>query len=219
MKSRYVWLGLFLSQLFAVSGFCAAGIQGSAHDFSGKAWSRGEMCQACHTPHHSDNSQRDAPLWNHSSTQQVFIPYKSDTLKATVGQPDGLSKLCLSCHDGTVALDAFGGFGGAVDAKGGIANKIGTQIGPDLNSNVGHSLVHPFSFVYDSSLASADTGVNDPTQPQAILNGATIRSALLFGDKLQCSSCHDVHNRQGNDKLLRLPLDNNALCSACHSGK
>ena len=219
-----IWICFIFVQSFAQSGFCAVGIRGSAHDFTGKIWAKDEICQACHAPHHSDATQVAAPLWNHTSTQQFFTPYTSATLKANVGQPDGVSKLCLSCHDGTVALDSFGGFSGDLDASGNLANKIGNQIGPDLNSNQGHSLVHPISFVYDSSLAGADNTLNDPTQVQTVIvnaglkGGGTIRGSLLVNDKLQCTSCHDSHNEQGNEKLLKLPLENNALCTACHKG-
>ena len=30
--------------------------------------------------------------------------YGSSTTQATIGQPDGSSILCLSCHDGTISL-------------------------------------------------------------------------------------------------------------------
>ena len=67
------------------------------------------------------------------------------------GQPDGVSLLCLSCHDGTVALDAYGG-------DPGNAGTIGDQfdLGTDLNND------HPISIVYDSALATLDGGLHDP---------------------------------------------------------
>ena len=34
----------------------------------------------------------------------AYIPYSSSSLQAKPGQPTGTSKLCLSCHDGTIAL-------------------------------------------------------------------------------------------------------------------
>jgi len=49
----------------------------------------------------------NSQLWNHQmSSVTNYIVYTSPTLKAVVGQPDGSSRLCLSCHDGTVALAA-----------------------------------------------------------------------------------------------------------------
>jgi hypothetical protein len=61
-----------------------------------------EICVFCHTPH---NANPAVPLWNQTLSSGVtYLPYTSTTLKATVGLPTGSSKLCLACHDGTVAL-------------------------------------------------------------------------------------------------------------------
>ena len=60
-------LGLFITTS------ATAEITGSAHDFSGSGWnSTGEMCVVCHTPHSSDTSVTDGPLWNHATTSAVF---------------------------------------------------------------------------------------------------------------------------------------------------
>src|ERR1041385_334859 len=66
-----------------------------------KATTETEVCIFCHTPHRATGEQ---PLWNHAGSAATYTPYSSSTLKAAVGQPTGASKLCLSCHDGTVAL-------------------------------------------------------------------------------------------------------------------
>ena len=64
-----------------------------------------EVCVFCHTPH---GGTADAPLWNRAmATPGTYTPYTSSTLDTTVGQPDGISLACLSCHDGTIALDAL----------------------------------------------------------------------------------------------------------------
>jgi hypothetical protein len=64
----------------------------------------GEVCVYCHTPHGGQNS--NAPLWNRSlPTTGNYTPYSSTTMDASVGQPDGISLACLSCHDGTIAVD------------------------------------------------------------------------------------------------------------------
>lgn len=66
-----------------------------------------EICVYCHTPHAS-NSQIDAPLWNrtiNSSTYQIYeLPR---TLNRPVSQPGPNSLTCLSCHDGTIAIDSI----------------------------------------------------------------------------------------------------------------
>src|SRR4051794_13053211 len=81
-------------------------ILGSKHDLSVvgpgpiKAATESEVCLFCHTPHRAG----ELPLWNHFLSSATYTPYSSSTIRATVGQPSGASKLCLSCHDGTVAL-------------------------------------------------------------------------------------------------------------------
>ena len=61
-----------------------------------------EICVFCHTPH---NANPAVPLWNQTLSAGVDLPaYTSTTMKATVGLPTGSSKLCLACHDGTVAI-------------------------------------------------------------------------------------------------------------------
>ena len=66
-----------------------------------KATTLTEICVFCHTPH---NANPAVPLWNQSVGGSNYQPYTSSTLQASVGQPTGASKLCLSCHDGTVAI-------------------------------------------------------------------------------------------------------------------
>lgn len=182
-------------------------IVGSAHDFSGETWNAtGEICVVCHTPHHADVSVTDAPLWNHEITTATFTPYTSSTLTATdVGQPDASSKLCLSCHDGTVAVDNFGGQTAGTEFVTGD-DLIGTDLSDD----------HPVSFVYDAALASADGGLFDPTTENSGLGG-TIDEDMLIGTKLQCASCHDVHNGSGVAKLLVKSNAASALCLTCHN--
>ena len=179
----------------------AQSIVGSAHDFSGEAWSGGRICAPCHTPHHARS--KIVPLWNHRSTRTVFILYSSRTLDANVGQPEGVSKACLSCHDGTVAIDSFGSRSGAHYVSG------RADLGADLSDD------HPISFVYDSSLAADDGDLHDPTTKSSGLGG-TINEDLLVGQRLECSSCHNPHNESGENDLLVRSNSGSALCLTCH---
>lgn len=193
---------LFLICLTQVS---ISQITGSAHDFSNESWNTtSEICIVCHTPHNADITVSDAPLWNHQVTSQTFQLYSSSTLDATIGQPDGNSKLCLSCHDGVTAVDNFGGTTTGTELISGDAN-----IGTDLRND------HPVSFVYDPTLAGTDGGLYDPTTQNSGLGG-TINGDMLFGTKLQCASCHDVHNSANLDYLLVKSNLNSALCLTCH---
>jgi len=197
---------VLIAFLFLASTAVAQTIVGSDHDFSNKNWNNtGEICVVCHTPHNADATVTGAPLWNHQVTSTSFTLYNSSTLDATMGQPDGASKLCLSCHDGTVAVDNFGGKTNGTSFVGGKKN-----LGTDLSND------HPVSFTYDAALASSDGGLKDPTTVNSGLGG-TIDADMLFGNKLECASCHDVHNGSGLSNLLVKSNASSGLCLTCHA--
>ncbi len=199
-------LSILFAVLFLASVSFGQTIVGSAHDFSNESWNNtGEICIVCHTPHHANTSVTDAPLWNHEVTTATFTVYSSATLDASVGQPDGSSKLCLSCHDGTVALDNFGGKTNGTNFIGGD-EKLGTDLSDD----------HPVSFVYDDNLALTDGDLYQPSSTNSGLGG-TIADDMLIAGKLQCASCHDVHNGSGVAKLLVKSNAGSDLCLTCHA--
>ena len=195
--------GLALAALLVPSAALAV-ISGSFHDFSGAEWNvTGEICVVCHTPHNAATIA-DAPLWNHELSDAAYTPYSSATLNAAdVAQPSGVSKLCLSCHDNTVAVDSFAGATGTTF--------IGTLGTPAGRANVGTDLSndHPISFTYDTALATADGELADPALDSEVAD-------LLFNGQLECASCHDVHNVDDNAYLLRIANTGSALCLTCH---
>jgi len=193
---------LIASFLMCLTGVVFGQITGSGHDFSGNAWSGGEICIVCHTPHNG-TAVANAPLWNHEVTTATFTVYTSPTLDATVAQPSSNSLLCLSCHDGTVALESFGGNTGTNFITGSAL--VGTNLGND----------HPISFTYNTALATTDGELADPATANSGLGG-TINADMLFSGTMECASCHDVHNNQFGS-FLRLSNAGSALCLTCHS--
>jgi predicted CXXCH cytochrome family protein len=180
-------------------------IVGSDHDFSAKGWGSTEVCIFCHTAHNAKTGVVGAPLWNHQVTATAsFTVYSSTTLNATMGQPDGTSKLCLSCHDGTVAVDNFGTTTTGTNIVTGTA-LVGTNLSND----------HPVSFTYDAALVGLDPGLKLTTTSSGL--GGTIAADMLFGGKVECASCHDAHNGAGLAKLLRKTNAASALCLTCHN--
>lgn len=193
----------------------AGTITGSAHDFSASNWSGGRICVACHAPHKTDTTVSDAPLWHHAMTTATYVLYSSATLKATMSQPGGNSKMCLSCHDGTIAVDSFGGTTGTtmISSQG--------NIGTDLKKS------HPIGFTYDSALATTNGSLHDPdskvvtvgTAPQT--KTGSIKSVLLFNGKMECGSCHDVHNTftvgSSGSGLVKITQAGSKLCLECHN--
>ena len=64
-----------------------------------------EVCRPCHTPHGAQSTL--GALWNHQvNTGAQYTLYKTTSAYAGL---DGSSKLCLSCHDGAIAVDNYGG--------------------------------------------------------------------------------------------------------------
>jgi predicted CXXCH cytochrome family protein len=205
MKSSNLFLvmvGLLLAGALILSlyaGKSEAGISGTPHDLSGRGWGTNEICNFCHTPHNAKTPQL-APLWNHGSTAVAsYTLYSSTTLNAVIGQPTGNSKACLSCHDGTVALDTYG-------TRTGTNMITGTaNVGTDLSND------HPISFTYDAALATADGGLVTPGSTSYVVTGIP-----LYSSKVECASCHAVHdNTQGN--FLRVSNAASALCLKCHA--
>jgi hypothetical protein len=165
-------------------------IENSHHNF--KSFS-GELCIVCHIPHNAKTTAPKGLLWNHVITTATFQTYSSPTLSSVTGQPGGTSLLCLSCHDGSVAIGSYG-------------NMTGTWFYPGKRSNIGVNLSndHPISIAYNSALVSKNSGLYDPSTQSSGL-GSTIDRDLLKEGKIECSTCHDVHVKR-----------NIAGCSGCH---
>jgi predicted CXXCH cytochrome family protein len=150
--------------------------------------SAGEVCVFCHTPHGSDASAA-VPIWNRiMRTNTVYTTYAelgTSTLDAQQARIGSVSLACLSCHDGSQALDSVinapgsGGynkagarFGGSATAGSGN-NPIDTGTGKftsDGVANLGVDLRndHPVSVVYagsqDGTLAAADPDFHSATK-------------------------------------------------------
>lgn len=220
VNSRACITGLLLT---ATSLSVSAGtIVGSKHDFSTSGWTGQEICVACHTPHNSDTNVTDAPLWNHTVTQAVYTLYTNPgTLDATTSQPTGVSKLCLSCHDGTIAIDSI------VNSPLVSPGPADTFITGDFNLGTGLNNDHPISFAYNAALATADGALHDPTSTETTIGTGGdsktdfISEVMLFGannDQVECATCHDVHNKfTDGGKLLRISSAGSKLCLTCHN--
>ncbi len=165
-----------------------------------KATTESEICVFCHTPH---NSSPRKPLWNRNDPGSNYTLYNSSTLNANLGQPDGSSILCLSCHDGTIALGNVLSrstditFGGGVTTLPTGSKNLSTDLSDD----------HPISLTYNSALAASDGELKNPST----LTGPV----YLEKGKVQCTSCHDPHKNIYNDFLVA-SRKNSTLCTYCH---
>lgn len=203
MRSRYIAISLVL--LFTAPGFSQS-VVNTVHNLSASgpgdlhAVSESEICVFCHTPH---RSKANSPLWNRNDPGVVYDLYQSTTIQASPGQPDGSSLLCLSCHDGTIAMGNVLSRETNIDFSGGVTYMPAGS--SNLSSNLSDD--HPVSFAYNSALASADGQLRDPAAisfPVSLING-----------KVQCTSCHDPHKNIYSDFLL-VSSQFSELCYSCH---
>lgn len=159
-----------------------------------KATTLSEICIFCHTPH---SSSPRSPLWNKSDNGSIYTLYDSSTLNALPGQPDGSSILCLSCHDGTIALGDVMSLPTPIIMTSAINSTY--NITTDLSND------HPISFVYDAALATSDGQLKTPP----LLN-----NVLDKNSKMQCTSCHNPHST--NPKFLSITNEYSKMCFSCH---
>lgn len=216
-----------LSRLTFIPGVMA---NGSFEQFN-------EVCVYCHTPHGA-NKNVQAPLWNRIvNTSGTYTPYNSSTIDTSPGQPIGVSLACLSCHDGTIALDNivnapgsgnyFPGGKNPVPGPGHLAMN-NTNCGSCHNGTVGHDAraaylgtdltsTHPISMIYPTL-----TGADPKFFPPGI-NGAFTNGVKLYNGRVECPSCHNPHlgdadyaTSPGKRPFLRVSNEGSDLCTTCH---
>ena len=171
-------------------------------------YSQGSLgCTFCHAPHSGLGGV--TPLWNQTLSKATYTPYSSTTYvehgntQPTLGVT---SSLCLSCHDGTVAVGQSAAYGTLpVTGSMNSVDAFGTNL----------SGTHPFSLVLPMKDASnlvaslvSQGKTADPTGAVKLING-----------NIECTSCHNPHV-QGTDRIAQnfLVRDSSSgqMCLACH---
>lgn len=199
-----------------------------------------QVCVFCHTPHGGTTSI--TPLWNRKVSgagyTQSYVMYDSSTLDAkqvqsTMNQPGGSSKLCLSCHDGTVAIGNVNVLNGldkspqaqgtaVISTTGGTTMPTGSGTDTGFTRYLGTDLTndHPISISYNDTLAARDGELRTPSTNTSLIGvrTGTVKPKLKLENtgeagnnraQVQCATCHDPHIREtdstvGNQKFLRL---------------
>lgn len=213
---------------------------GTMPDMAGQWFEQyNEVCVYCHTPHGA-NKNVQAPLWNRAvNNNGTYTPYASSTIDTAVGQPVGVSLACLSCHDGTIAVDSI------INAPGsGLEWVRPVGVEPPLthmkmntaqcgqchspgSDRLAHDgtikyltqnlrSTHPISMTYPT--VGVDPMFNAPNSEGKFTNGVK-----LYNGKVECASCHNPHlgegdyaNNPGLRPFLRVANNQSALCTTCH---
>ncbi|MDP1704049.1 MAG: cytochrome c3 family protein [Sulfurimicrobium sp.] len=237
LNFRSHMIAILLLGMAAIPTASLATIVGSRHDLSANMGSTvphvnfaynnyNQVCVYCHTPHDSNKDNGGKLLWNKPFSTATYTLYSSPTAKLTPSQPTGAtssSALCLSCHDGTIAVDTLVNMpnqpftdtgnhrtmGDGVNACGtchydGATGKLGAVraafLGTDLSND------HPVGMAYDNTISP---GLNP-------VNSVTAAGLKLYNGKVECASCHDPHSVV-NKTFLRVANAQTSMCTACHT--
>lgn len=215
-----------------------ASILGSKHDLSASMGSANinhsgagvytnynQVCVYCHTPHGSNTDNNGQLLWNKPFSNATYTLYSSPTAKLLPSPPGATSSsaLCLSCHDGTIAVDALvnmpnqpftpssgharmrdGSFPdcGGCHVTGASPKMVAVRaafLGTDLSND------HPVSMAYDNTI---NTGLNP-------VSAVTTAGMKLYGGKVECATCHDPHSVIYK-AFLRVANTQSSMCTTCH---
>ncbi len=213
--------GLLLALLLVTgrAGAQGIGVIGTPHNLSRsgpgeiRSGTEDEVCKFCHIAH---TAVVPVPLWGHalSEVQDYKTPMvRSRGAAVRAPQPDGGSRLCLSCHDGTIAIGLLAKEIVAVNETFLRAGRKG-YIGTDIS---GH---HPISISIDESAPNSDRpGADMKLRPAALIRAAGDVPLDPLG-KIQCTTCHDPHQDSYSatglaPKFWRRPTVSE-VCLECH---
>ncbi len=222
LKFGLAALLLAAAAMMMMTGTASAQIAGTDHDLTSTGSGRTPVsptltlsfiCQPCHHPHPpTANVMTSIPLGNRTTydTAGINVPpaytvYDTATTYQTPEQPTGIDLLCLSCHDGTIGMDAYGGNNDTLA----LAMAANTA---NFGSNLGNE--HPVSVDYDALLLTAATDFDTVVLAEGKGIKFFMDSTISPGKNMvRCASCHDPHGTT-NMPFLRLTPD--VLCGTCH---
>ena len=172
----------------AARGRLASGLIGSKHDFRQINESVRDLCLPCHTPHLASAAPPRLDL--RPTTTPPLRAYQGPGVELT-----GWSLLCLGCHDGVTAQDVY---------SSGHATAVAGRFGNSRLAN--------------SNVRSHPVGIRYPLAAEGYHPRAAVEAAgmLLPDGRIQCTTCHDAHNTERHDGMLRISNDRSRLCLSCH---
>lgn len=202
---------LFISVLVPI--YSSASILETKHNLSVTgpgnivAATEDQVCIFCHTPH---QAQPAVPLWNHQATTASFTLYTSSTALETADGPGWSALLCLSCHDGTVAVGAIQGR--SIVMQGTTLNGLLPLGSTNLGTNFQDD--HPINIPLVITARATSNHLVFPAPGDSV--------HLDLEGKVQCVSCHNVHSNRYPPFLVKSDAPDpiapgGKLCQSCHA--
>lgn len=224
-------LGAFLTMLMFLGSAATAyareyavvkapgkGITETSHDLKHQlGFENIDLCSWCHAPH-GDPDQTAPALWNQKDSPQGFIVYSQGPEKPadevdeesddmSLYRPGPTSLICLSCHDGSNASNKYGFMS---KIKGGPGSESFLYSG---TASIARAKDHPIGFVYEK----AERSMMDLRNSSDLVTESFTVKDLLRQGRMECVSCHDVHNfRNEGEKFLWTTDARSNFCFTCH---
>ena len=217
---KYLWRTVTIILLVAGTA-SLAGVRETKHNFTSATYNPNayfvgtrQVCIFCHTTHNADQST--GALWNHEINPPMYDIYQSSSIDMTITQPHEGSLVCLSCHDGTLAINSLNNLpgpalagnygdpaGSALDGSGKLTSSSSAYVGTDLTND------HPVGITYYAS--------QDPGKFQTKTGSTTNYPDKLLdnGTYVECNSCHNPHDNTYSNFLVESNA-NSSLCMRCH---
>jgi hypothetical protein len=233
-----------------------ATIIGSEHDFSSTGGGGGyttmgiatftwggstttyqNPCQVCHIPHKAAAySAANAPLWNHAVATNATTKYTTyDQAGSATFNALGLGTLtlgssvaCLSCHDGSIAINQSYGKS-TFNGNGGVGTNISSFAIEAFNPATGKydgggadlTRMHPVGVSYSAARLADPDLVATPALGTPAAQSTFGRMLKGTAQTVECASCHDIHRTIGASATvshnLIVDLNNAQLCLTCHN--
>ncbi len=168
------------------------------------------------------------PLCNHALTGNYasYQMYQNGPGAPTIGPhasqaiqngmtPGGTSLLCLGCHDGSVAINAYGNSSQFPYSGSSGGPTIGAQYIIGKDNYLGNH--HPVGFDYDA-VQAVDTEIRSADTAQMGAAGPVRNHLYGAGNtRMECGTCHAVHNKGNTGETLLWRSDASShLCLTCH---
>ena len=197
------------------------------------------ICIFCHAPHNTYRLSTATggagpkaapefdylPLWNHTlQSDTSYSMYDNGPGAPQSGpkasqaillgmNPGSTSLLCLSCHDGSVAVNSYGNPDQLPRSQSTGTAFMSTIYTIGQDKYLGNH--HPIGFNYDD-VQAVDTEIRKASTAKLTATGF-IEDYLSETGTMECSTCHSVHNKGNTGETLLWRSDQNSeLCLTCH---